>query len=52
MSEAYLQQTLEILLALETALKQGQDAKGTLQTKVIELCQACQKPKSERSQFQ
>ncbi len=38
-----LQQTLEILLALEAALKQGQEAKGTLQTKVIELCQACQK---------
>jgi DNA polymerase III subunit delta len=52
LSAMQLQQTLEILLALETALKQGQDAKGTLQTKVIELCQACQKPKSERSQFQ
>jgi DNA polymerase III subunit delta len=38
-----LQQTLGILLALEAALKQGQEAKGTLQTKVIELCQACQK---------
>jgi DNA polymerase III subunit delta len=52
LSAAQLQQTLEILLALETALKQGQDAKGTLQTKVIELCQVCQKPKSERPQFQ
>jgi DNA polymerase III subunit delta len=50
-SVTQLQQTLGILLELEAALKQGQDAKGTLQTKVIELCQVCQKPKSERSQF-
>ena len=43
LSPKQLQQTLAILLALEAALKQGQEAKGTLQTKVIELCQACKK---------
>jgi DNA polymerase III subunit delta len=42
LSVAQLQRTLMILLELEAALKQGQEAKGTLQTKVIELCQACQ----------
>jgi DNA polymerase III subunit delta len=40
-SRHQLQQTLEILLDLEAALKQGQEPKGTLQTKVIELCRIC-----------
>ncbi len=44
-----LQQTLVILLELEVALKQGQEAKGTLQTKVIALSRACQNAKLERS---
>jgi DNA polymerase III subunit delta len=52
LSTTQLQQTLGILLELETALKQGQEARGTLQTKVIELCQACQPSKSERPKFQ
>ena len=43
-----LQQTLVILLELEVALKQGQEAKGTLQTKVIALSRACQSAKLER----
>jgi DNA polymerase III subunit delta len=42
LSQAQLQQTLSILLDLEVALKQGQEAKRTLQTKTIELCQVCQ----------
>ncbi|WP_404785052.1 DNA polymerase III subunit delta [Altericista sp. CCNU0014] len=46
LSCAQLQQTLVILMELEAALKQGQEAKGTLQTKVIELCRACQPPRS------
>jgi DNA polymerase III subunit delta len=41
LSQVQLQQTLSILLDLEVALKQGQEAKSTLQTKTIELCQAC-----------
>lgn len=41
LSIAQLQQTLMILLELEVTLKQGQEPKGTLQTKVIELCQIC-----------
>jgi DNA polymerase III subunit delta len=40
-SQRQLQQTLGILLDLEAALKQGQESKGTLQTKVIELCRVC-----------
>lgn len=40
-SRHQLQQTLSILLDLEVALKQGQEPKGTLQTKVIELCRMC-----------
>ncbi|MCG9893063.1 MAG: DNA polymerase III subunit delta [Thermosynechococcaceae cyanobacterium MS004] len=40
-SRRQLQQALEVLLTLEASLKQGQDPKGTLQTKVIELCQIC-----------
>jgi DNA polymerase III subunit delta len=44
LSQAQLQQTLSILLELEVALKQGQDARNTLQTKVIELSQICQMP--------
>jgi DNA polymerase III subunit delta len=40
-SRHQLQQTLGILLELEAALKQGQEPKGTLQTKVIELCRIC-----------
>jgi DNA polymerase III subunit delta len=40
-SQHQLQQTLSILLELEVALKQGQEPKGTLQTKVIELCRVC-----------
>jgi DNA polymerase III subunit delta len=40
-SRHQLQQTLSILLDLEAALKQGQEPKGTLQTKVIELCRVC-----------
>jgi DNA polymerase III subunit delta len=40
-SRYQLQQTLSILLDLEAALKQGQEPKGTLQTKVIELCRVC-----------
>ncbi len=40
-SQQQLQQTLSILLDLEAALKQGQEPKGTLQTKVIELCRLC-----------
>jgi DNA polymerase III subunit delta len=40
-SQPRLQQTLGILLELEAALKQGQEPKGTLQTKVIELCRIC-----------
>jgi DNA polymerase III subunit delta len=40
-SQHQLQQTLGILLDLEVALKQGQEPKGTLQTKVIELCRIC-----------
>jgi DNA polymerase III subunit delta len=51
LSAKQLQQTLVILLELEAALKQGQEAKGTLQTKVIELCRACQSPKVERPNF-
>ena len=43
-----LQQTLVILLELEVALKQGQEAKGTLQTKMIALSRACQSAKLER----
>lgn len=43
-----LQQTLVILLELEVALKQGQEAKGTLQTKVIALSRVCQSAKLER----
>jgi DNA polymerase III subunit delta len=46
LSSRQLQQTLVILMELEVALKQGQEAKGTLQTKVIELCQVCRKPQS------
>jgi DNA polymerase III subunit delta len=46
LSSRQLQQTLLILMELEVALKQGQEAKGTLQTKVIELCQVCRKPQS------
>jgi DNA polymerase III subunit delta len=42
LSSAQLQQSLSILLELELALKQGQDARSTLQTKVIELSQSCQ----------
>jgi DNA polymerase-3 subunit delta len=41
LSDQQLQQTLSILLDLEMALKQGQAARGTLHTKVIELCQVC-----------
>jgi DNA polymerase III subunit delta len=41
LSQGQLQQTLSILLDLEVALKQGQEAKSTLQTKTIELCQVC-----------
>jgi DNA polymerase III subunit delta len=52
LSVKQLQETLAILLALETALKQGQDAKGTLQTKVIELCQVCHTSRGERSRVQ
>ncbi|OAB56831.1 DNA polymerase III subunit delta [Phormidium willei BDU 130791] len=36
-----LQQTLPILLELETQLKSGGDAIATLQMKVIELCRVC-----------
>lgn len=43
LSSSQLQQTLAILMELEAALKQGQEPKGTLQTKVIELCQVCRK---------
>jgi DNA polymerase III subunit delta len=39
-----LQQALAHLLDLEVALKQGQTARETLYTKVIELCQVCGKP--------
>lgn len=40
-SQNQLKQSLSVLLDLESALKQGQEAKGTLQTKVIELCRIC-----------
>jgi DNA polymerase III subunit delta len=40
-SRSQLQQTLGVLLDLEVALKRGQEPKGTLQTKVIELCRIC-----------
>ncbi|HEY9825342.1 MAG TPA: hypothetical protein V6D19_07835, partial [Stenomitos sp.] len=36
-----LQQALSLLLDLEVALKQGQEPRGTLHTKVIELCSTC-----------
>jgi DNA polymerase-3 subunit delta len=38
-----LQQTLPILLQLETQLKSGGDAIATLQMKVIELCSVCRR---------
>jgi len=38
-----LLQTLPILLELEASLKRGADELTTLQTKVIELCQVCQR---------
>ncbi|WP_159789448.1 DNA polymerase III subunit delta [Sodalinema gerasimenkoae] len=38
-----LQQTLPILLALETQLKSGGDAIATLQMRVIELCGVCRR---------
>jgi DNA polymerase III subunit delta len=40
-SQHQLKRCLGLLLDLEAALKQGQDPKATLQTKVIELCATC-----------
>lgn len=40
-SQHQLKRSLNLLLELEVALKQGQEPRGTLQTKVIELCQVC-----------
>jgi DNA polymerase-3 subunit delta len=42
LSAQQLSHTLPILLELELSLKRGADPLLTLQTKVIELCQACQ----------
>ena len=42
-SLAQLEQTLPILLGLETQLKSGGDAIATLQMKVIELCRVCRR---------
>ncbi|MGB8698450.1 MAG: DNA polymerase III subunit delta, partial [Thermosynechococcaceae cyanobacterium] len=41
LSQEQLQQTLTLLLDLDVALKQGQEARATLQTKAVELCQVC-----------
>jgi DNA polymerase-3 subunit delta len=38
LSLTQLQQTLPLLLELESDLKRGRDERATLQTKVIELC--------------
>jgi DNA polymerase III subunit delta len=51
LSLGQLQQTLVILLTLEAALKQGQEAKGTLQTQIIELCRTCQNSKVARPKY-
>jgi DNA polymerase III subunit delta len=40
-TQTQLRQCLSLLLELEATLKQGQEPKGTLQTKVIQLSQVC-----------
>jgi len=40
-TQGQLQKTLSILLDLEVSLKRGAEELSTLQTKAIELCQAC-----------
>jgi DNA polymerase-3 subunit delta len=45
---AGLQQAMALLMALELALKRGQDETATLQTKVIEICQLFSRPPATR----